>query len=170
MVGVSLAVGLLNADVLYWQVDPVQGSVLNGDGMSGETYSAARLMAYLGTDSNIENPTQIGSHVELSDIYSDGTAVTGIQLGDLGDYGDSSYSFYIELGNYANNVFTGTDRSEYKSYNQLLDSGYISLGAPNITPTIGWSGGTYKAVPEPTSGLLLVIGGALLALRRRRQI
>ena len=30
------------------------------------------------------------------------------------------------------------------------------------------SGANWTAVPEPTSGLLLVVGGALLALRRRR--
>lgn len=32
-------------------------------------------------------------------------------------------------------------------------------------PTAGWSGAD---VPEPTSGLLLLVGGAMLALRRRR--
>ena len=35
-----------------------------------------------------------------------------------------------------------------------------------ITPVGGGSGGS--DVPEPTSGLLLALGGAMLALRRRR--
>lgn len=34
--------------------------------------------------------------------------------------------------------------------------------------TVPWSGGTYN-VPEPSSGLLVLVGGALLALRRRRK-
>ena len=32
-----------------------------------------------------------------------------------------------------------------------------------------WSPKEFAAVPEPTSGLLLLIGGALLALRRKQR-
>ena len=32
-----------------------------------------------------------------------------------------------------------------------------------------WSPEKFAAVPEPTSGLLLLIGGALLALRRKQR-
>ena len=39
---------------------------------------------------------------------------------------------------------------------------------PYTTATIKTAGGGGTDVPEPTSGLLLVLGGAMLALRRRR--
>ena len=44
----------------------------------------------------------------------------------------------------------------------LTSSGYTSIGG-STPPTPGPGG-----IPEPTSGLLLLVGGSMLALRRRR--
>ncbi len=48
--------------------------------------------------------------------------------------------------------------------------GFANNGAPSASPS-GWSGGGGQGdggAPEPTSGLLLLVGGALLGLRRKR--
>ena len=86
-------------------------------------------------------------------------------LSDLKGYGSSQYSFYVELYNTAGG---SVHKTQTVSYDSLLSSGYIATGGV-LTPTVLASGGFNGAsVPEPTSGVLLLVGGALLALRRRR--
>lgn len=135
------------ADALYWQVD-------NGAADASYTgeYSYAALYASDGT--------QLDGYYEAV-----GGKVTPL-LSDLGDYGSTGHSFYVELYNASlDSVYKGSE----VSYDQLAASGYISttgVEIPNYTATSGFNG---ASVPEPTSGVLLLIGGALLALRRRRR-
>jgi len=81
----------------------------------------------------------------------------------------ASYSFAIELG-----TWTGVDDSQWllaaigetATYTALTD--YI--GSEIQVPTgTAWAPTAYAA-PEPSSALLLLIGGSLLALRRKRQL
>ena len=54
------------------------------------------------------------------------------------------------------------------SYSELKTLGHIvELATIDELPPTTWTPTTYT-VPEPTGGLLFIIGGALLALRRRR--
>lgn len=87
-------------------------------------------------------------------------------------YASSEYSFMIELGNWDANSGTWTmvAMSEAVSYDTLRNRGHVGLWSGETIdaqdPT-AWAVSTYT-VPEPTGGMLFVIGGALLALRRRR--
>ena len=149
-VGVSLA---LHADYLYWMVNTESASAFDYDTVL------------------IKSSSQIAeSKTSYLDIYTEvsNAAVTEYQAG--GDYfiysGDlnSTDSFYVELYN--------GDRWLAKSspidYATLLNNHSIFTGGfqpATISPT---SFGSY-AVPEPTSGLLFLVGGMLLGLKRRRQ-
>ena len=105
--------------------------------------------------------------------FDDATG-TGTQLAmqqtDISAYTGSQYSFFVEMVNYAANPETITKGATY-SYQNLVDAGYVSFGADDVTAVTmaATSGNMGSAVPEPSSGLLLLIGGAMLALRRRRQ-
>lgn len=149
-----VAVGVLagRADALYWMVDTKAG---NAWYTSSEDWSYAQLFATDGTE---------GSRIELTDnaFIEKGS---GPFLADLGDYGNATYSFFVELYNSSGKLI---HKGFAFSYNDLLGSDYISTAGvktPTVLATGGWNG---AAVPEPTSGVLLLIGGAMLALRRRR--
>ena len=87
----------------------------------------------------------------------------------LGAYGSSEYAFSIELGAWSDvDGFTGLAVGTW-SYADLAP--YITTTSSSFTP--GGVGALVFVpesftVPEPSGGLLLLVGGALLALRRRR--
>ena len=97
-----------------------------------------------------------------------GAAYTMASLGTLGDVDFSQYSFAIELGAWSSNtddakwLLAGV--SAIATYDQLAAFRNVEIG---VQSQMAWNPGAYAA-PEPTSGLLLLIGGALLALKRKR--
>lgn len=143
--------GSASASTLFWQVNTDAAGPLGWDGNGNPTYAV--LKATTGT-------------------LAEGVGIAGYDLSegkvwatDLGTYGNSSYSFFVELINASGKVYT---QKAATSYDNLLSSGYVSASALD-RPTGALSGGFNGAsVPEPTSGVLLLVGGALLALRRRR--
>ena len=63
-----------------------------------------------------------------------------------------------------------TETKSFTTYAGADDSVKVSWGSQysNTTVAGGWASAT-GGVPEPTSGLLLLIGGAMLALRRKQK-
>ena len=83
--------------------------------------------------------------------------------------GTPEYNFIVELGN-----LDSDDNWTTVAYSAPAD--YSSLGAYihetfdlNPGQFAAWTPTSFTAVPEPSSGLLVVIGCALLALRRKRR-
>ena len=76
-------------------------------------------------------------------------------------------SFMVELGNWENGEWVGIAYSQSYTYAELLATSHIiqNWSGPDVGP---WVAESY-AVPEPSSGILLLIGGGLLALRRKRR-
>ena len=158
----TAAICAARADILYWQFS------VDGQSTFAKQYMNAK--------------SQAGSENLYLYLFANGTRSTGTELaageGDSLSSGDSpldyvlgsdvaSASFYWELVGGTGDAATTYLKSETKSYGDLLD--YISSN-----PTAGQFGvfnaGTlsYTLLPEPTSGLLLLLGVAGLALRRRR--
>ncbi len=90
---------------------------------------------------------------------------------NIDDYNGSAspeYTFLVEIGHVVDDTWTTIATSEPSSYADLADDISTSIINP---PDYGtWTPAVFTAVapvPEPSSGLLLLIGSALLALRRR---
>ena len=92
----------------------------------------------------------------------------GEWFSSLGD--TSSYNFVIELGNWADNKWVSTSmESEAVSYTYLKEQQHIAewleTGPVYAKP---WTPTSFTVVPEPSSGVLLLVASAMLALRRRK--
>lgn len=183
-----VAAGLMglsaSADVLYWQVNQDGATFKDGTGTPEQAY----LMAT--AENNANSPFYVSSNLdsagnELGEAVGVGTfANGGMAAGVLdaakilswandtpyGSSGDSlsALSFFVELYDGAGNWVGQTTPQTYQS---LVDSGAISSGLnpsfSGVNSAVGGSSGSY-AVPEPTSGLLMLVGLGALALRRRR--
>jgi hypothetical protein len=149
---VLLAGFAANADYLYWMIDTGSG---NG-GAGGYTYDSINLM--------------YGSTILQSASFSD-------NLGDMfsaggyfeysGEIIDSTgSSFWVELVSSGNSVAKSTPQY---TYNELINMGALFKGS-SMSSNVGniASFGNFTSVPEPTSGVLFLIGGMLLGLKRRR--
>lgn len=183
VLGVFGVCQIASAGVLYWQVNtgastkdvndhtPVADFVQSGY----EAWTMAQLVHYsdelaTGNGNNSQaNPgtpdvlkiTPVGSSAE-------GTKVARTSIGDYSAFGSSidGYStgvFYIELLNDTGKVVGRSEALSATTAQQNWGS------VAEFRDVIAWNGGnTYTAVPEPTSGLLMLLGMAGLALRRRK--
>ena len=175
-----------SADVLYWQVNteeaaanskntPVQAYLMAKaeNNPSSPFYVSENLDASgnnigegVAVSSFSDGSTMVGGVMDLSKILSwaNDTSASAAGISSL-----SALSFFVELYDGAGNWVGTTDA---KSYDSLVASGAISSGLnPNFTgvnSALGGAGSTYSNVPEPTSGLLMLVGLGARALRRRK--
>ena len=98
--------------------------------------------------------------VEIDSITSTGSIVDGELTGPMVTddllVAGSTYNFY----------FTSTDANGNVYTSEILSAKMAGVGAGSI----GFEGaGTWTPAPEPTSGMLLLLGIAGLALRRKQK-
>lgn len=163
---------------IYWMVDKTAtGTERGGGSIDGKPYTAKVVALESGmswtdqtTGKNYLNLYSIDNTASSIDGNTGvsvgiGSAVTGIQnlqyFANVTGYLDG-YTYFVELWNEGGVVA----RSEGLPYEQAS----IAALADISTPGTLWAPMTFVAAPEPNSALLLLIGCATLALRRRKQV
>lgn len=119
-----------------------------------------------GTGNTVPNDT-----VWLPNGDSPPQWTTGKQYAGVSAYAgaDASVSFMIELGFWnEKDDWVVLAVSQAAGYNELKEKWHVSPGVTTDPRYVAWTGGAF-VVPEPSSGLLLLVGAGLLSLRRRRR-
>ena len=116
----------------------------------------------------------------------DGTAIESVTAADMSDWGfwnsdldgyGSSYSFYVELYNSANEsigksyVSLSSPQQGATPYNTLNSANAIYDGNvlnPTASAYTFSQFTTSNVIPEPTSGLMMLIGMIALGLKRKK--
>ena len=173
---VAALAGHADTTVLWWLVDPDDEVDWYGESKTVEDLRPIYARVRVDQDGDSYGYLKFWGLTEDGDPFPDD--VVGIDrftvpieaYADVDAYTSASYSFAIELGN-----FDGPDgswvahvTSDPVSYTDLAAGHHISTW-DGIDPVAGqvWQPATYS-VPEPSCGLLMLLGGALLALRRRK--
>lgn len=173
-----LASTAANAAYLYWQIDTSQFETREINSATTYWFNGHQISAV-----RIANATDHGYVGEEDFVsFADPLTAASVPIGTAVQYsgGDvlvaavaesGSYSYYVEIVGYDSAVYgEGTGvigvSSEYLTYADSHGKIVDTLDTIASVPT-AWTGGTYAA-PEPTSGLLLLVGASLLALKRRK--
>ena len=114
--------------------------------------------------------SSVDSHVINNNEYNNG-AFSDTYTAAASSINQNYYVVLFDAdtaGNAGSGLFTVsgvTETSTPPDYKATIDATGIGTASNMTIPVTGGSSG---GVPEPTSGLLLAIGGAMLALRRKR--
>ena len=186
--GVLWAVQAQASDyLLYWQVEDNAsinwfdgtslGTVATYTNLDGQQIKMARAVSSTSPNGLYVYDMDTGVPLNYAEEFTSGG--TGPMLSYIGAFDSSTslagLSFAIELGNWENGKWTTLATTGMISYNDLTQIAsqeggtYILTAGQDISlPTfMAWTPNAY-VVPEPSSGLLVLIGASLLALRRRK--
>lgn len=152
---------------LYWMVGNDLGSdiTLDGKTLTDTSYNGARV-AYWNDDTGDSGYLYLygSSGVDLeSTIGATSVDEPSAYYASLAGLGNASH-FYIELVMGETRVGRSADILDY--------AGALTMASTDFAPAQLWTQLAFTAAPapEPSSGLLLLLGVAGLALRRRKQI
>lgn len=193
-----LTVGVSSAgenDVLYWMVDgstalqTEDGEMTTVQAFLGESAGSSFAARVRVTGGDITGDTFLQLYDDDGDAYEGDLGVdfgktdagywgAGVPDGNRspsGDYsaGTPEYSFIVEIGNVVwdttgeDGTWTTVATSSAATYSSLA-SFIIPLGDIKPSGMVAWNPTQFQAVPEPSGGILVLLGAALLALRRKR--
>lgn len=172
---------LAEEQVLWWRVteidNPKSFANLTVTGVDGSPVRMGDLV-YQGLSADAVRLRVVGDGIDaylpLQDPAVDmGGQQSGYLPGDfyayVGAYSGAAYSFAVELGNESDGQWVIMASTAYYSYGALDSLNHIHDWS-DIKANIARPWLPSFVVPEPCSGLLLLVGGGLLALRRRRRV
>lgn len=106
--------------------------------------------------------------LSVEDLLAGAAMPVGLDGVGSSDHPLSSYYFFLEISG-AGGRIAATDKI---AYTDLLAAGAIGSGAGMSAPinAYGFSDFSSEVVPEPSSGLLVLIGALALGLKRKKEL
>ena len=153
---VGMAMLTARADLIYWMVDENPKSLYSGATVA---YDYATIKAGGDGSDPLFTYNDAGSTGEYR-LYAEGGAAGPVYSGSFDSTGTDS--FLVQLWS-EDNSLVGWQTYSYASLTASIWGGSTIPGGSGATPLV-----VGAVLPEPSSGLLMLVGGALLALRRRR--
>lgn len=152
---VAIAAISANASYLYWEINKSYSNIETATSWAGGNYTEAILWQVDSSGNKTKLQTEEPKAGKTERVH---VALTG----------GSSYSYYIELVNSSGSVASSyaTSYATLQSENVIYET---ELDVSQVPTATMWHGGTYRATPEPTSAMLMLIGVAGLALRRKQR-
>ena len=162
-------------DISHWNGQTFKAGEIVGTG--GKTINAIRVKAVDGdTSSYLRLYAGDGSEfISLGDALAmpidDGSWMLEPLYAGLGEnYAHAGVQFLVELGAYGSvDDWTVLAYGTLADYSALLSEHIQQMGTTVAPASSAWDGGAYS-VPEPSGGMLLLWGAALLSLRRKRLV
>lgn len=169
---VAIVAGADTDSYLYWMVNvneagynyPYSATVKYDPGTGGGSSSYLSLY-WVDDGSKIETGTYVPSGADSS-----------VGKDDLRAFRDSGWGFYAGLAsnpNYGSYIIELWGDSGSKIGEMSIEAAnaaaFIAQNGIGTPATAPWTVAMTLPVPEPNSGLLLLLGSAVLALRRRKQ-
>lgn len=153
---------------LYWMIDT--------DVAAGYTYDSVKIKAMNGdSDAGYLNfyYEDGGAMHQLAGgdtLMTDNQSLAAYQSDGVGLYAgvvQPGYSYIIELWNdnaaVQQSIILSADTAQ--QYITYVSGGMFTPGASGA-----WTAGSFSPVPEPNSAMMLLVGCAMLALRRRKNV
>lgn len=186
LIGLAIALSAASSQAayLFWQVTGNEGW------WRGGTLSAALPKddsPYTITSIRVREVFSSGGTISSDNILSSYETASSTPLDNIDNYftsenvyaqtttpldaaGMEAYSYYIEIMGYGGAYGESEVRlaeSTHRTYAELSGSSITTSLSDMASIPSAWTGEAYAA-PEPTSGLLLLVGASLLALKRRK--
>lgn len=165
---------MASASYLYWQLDT---------GETGDSYNSAQISYKDPNDSSNTGTLAIYSYAwdeEKDEYVFTAMNPNEVQAGEVYAIDESlinsGYTYYVELRDAENNLLNTPGENSGVSGTDLVTlakTSQVTGDLSDLTPAdvAAWhsSSGTMSAAPEPTSGLLLLFGAAMLGLKRKNR-
>lgn len=160
---------MAKASYLYWQLDNSDDTTYNSVTIRGSNGSTSTPYDIQGLVWNTETEEWVVGTIDSSDVQANTTYMVDIDDTLLTE----GYTYYIELLDNNNNLVSsasvkGDDFASFASGGASTDLRDLAGSEVAYWHTSA-SGGTMDNAPEPTSGLLLLFGAAVLGLKRKNR-
>lgn len=159
----ALAAGFASASELYWQLN--EASKLDGDEeLSFDNVVYATL--YRSNNGLSNSSSDTGNNFALQKVAYNSDNIGETFITDQITSSDSSRYFFVELTTAGGERVASTDLVAYSALTDYIYNG--GMATPPSSPYTGFSGFTAEVIPEPSSGLLVLLGMMALGLKRKR--
>ena len=112
--------------------------------------------------SNVNSANQTKTLLSKTDFSSGSAVYANLPEGNQW----SGYNFYVELYDSNGTLVGFSDSVSYSAVSGYIAGSVQQAAQMGLVNSYNWT--NFTAVPEPTSGVMLLLGAALLGLRRRR--